>query len=90
MHLLVGLAHLFPRPGVENRVVEIGDPIGGLPSGAVGNERMCRIVGEGGQLARNRTEHGAANTEPDARKPVKEAPQNVTASASTPAKVRRK
>jgi len=32
----------------------------------------------------------AANTEPDARKPVKEAPQNVTASASTPAKVRRK
>src|SRR5215472_15093981 len=32
----------------------------------------------------------AATTEPDARKPVKEAPQNVTASASTPAKVRRK
>jgi len=32
----------------------------------------------------------AANTEPDARKPVKEAPQHVTASASTPAKVRRK
>jgi DNA replication protein DnaC len=32
----------------------------------------------------------AANTEPDARKPVKEAPQNVTASASTSAKVRRK
>src|SRR5882724_5605983 len=32
----------------------------------------------------------AANTEPDARKPVKEAPQNITASASTPAKVRRK
>ena len=32
----------------------------------------------------------AANTEPDARKPVKEAPQNVTASASTPAKLRRK
>jgi DNA replication protein DnaC len=32
----------------------------------------------------------AATTEPDARKPVKEAAQNVTASASTPAKVRRK
>jgi hypothetical protein len=32
----------------------------------------------------------AANTEPDARKPVKEAPQNETASASTSAKVRRK
>jgi hypothetical protein len=32
----------------------------------------------------------AANTEPDARKPVKEAPQNETASASTSAKVLRK
>jgi DNA replication protein DnaC len=32
----------------------------------------------------------AVNTDPDARKPVKEAPQNQTASASTPAKVRRK
>ena len=32
----------------------------------------------------------AANTEPDARKPAKEAQQNVTASESTPAKVRRK
>ena len=32
----------------------------------------------------------AASTEPDARKPAKEAPQNVTPSASTPAKVRRK
>src|SRR5262249_31965822 len=32
----------------------------------------------------------ATKTEPDARKPVKEAPQNVTASASAPAKVRRK
>ena len=32
----------------------------------------------------------AANIEPDARKPVKEATKNVTASASTPAKVRRK
>src|SRR5215470_19001171 len=32
----------------------------------------------------------AANTDPDARTHVKEAPQNVTASASTPVKVRRK
>jgi DNA replication protein DnaC len=32
----------------------------------------------------------AVNTEPDARKPAKEAQQNVTASASTPAKLRRK
>src|SRR5258708_5680078 len=32
----------------------------------------------------------AATTEPTARKPAKEAPQNVTPSASTPAKVRRK
>jgi len=32
----------------------------------------------------------AVNAEPDARQPVKEAPQSVSASASTPAKVRRK
>ena len=32
----------------------------------------------------------AVNTEPDARKPAKEAQQNPTASASTPAKARRK
>jgi DNA replication protein DnaC len=32
----------------------------------------------------------AVNTEPDARKPAKEAQQNVTASASTPARLRRK
>jgi hypothetical protein len=31
-----------------------------------------------------------ANTEPDTRKPAKQAPQNVTASASTPVKARRK
>src|SRR6516164_2735950 len=53
-HFVVVLLHVLLYPRLQIRIAEIGDPIGGLPSGAIGNERMCRIVDEGGQLAGNR------------------------------------
>jgi hypothetical protein len=43
-HFLVVLFHPFLHPGLEVWIGEIGDPIGRLPAGVIGNEGMGRVL----------------------------------------------
>jgi putative tryptophan/tyrosine transport system substrate-binding protein len=64
-HLVVVLLHPLLHPRLQVRIAKISDPIGRLGAGAVRNEGMRRIVGDGWQMARNGCKTGTAAANPN-------------------------